>query len=689
MTFPTSGNEILVDPPEETARVKATQPGQELVGWVMGKVGPWESHRERGYARKWGEYWRMWRGQWSEEDRNRQSERSRLIAPALAQAIEMTASEIEEALFGRELWFDIVDNTADDDKIDAMICRDNLLEDLDKVNAQDAIVESVLNSAIFGTGIVKINTYVSNDDKPVRNQKTKKLEAKGEERVYVSIESIRPDEFIPDPSATNIKDMLGCAHRVKKPLHAILEKIECGTYRKDALTYLTAPGRTDNPDIDPQDPQSMTSPNDSDEVDVVEYHGKVPLKMYNKLDSEKSPLDDVLDLDLRLTPDSGDGPLVECIVTIANGSVLLRAMVNPFVMKDRSIIAYQHEKVPGRFWGRGVSEKGYNPQKALDAGIRAYIDALGYVSAPMLGVDAGRVPKGFKMEVKPGKVWLTQGAPSEVLQPVQIGQLDTNLFNMSSEMERMVQMGTGAFDTASAIGQQSQSGASSLSSNSMLMGAFVKRSKRSVKNVERNLIDPLIEKCMWRYMQFEPMRYPKDFDFLVKSGMGIVAREVEAAQMTQVMGMLPDQFGNVTAVLAKGIIEHTSLANKAEITQEIQKALQPPPPEQVQKQQQLQEAQLQAALAQAQGLLLDNQLKIAQIRKTLAEANKFAHQAGVEDDKVLQEQQRIELMGQEIDQFEMQNRIAAKRVLQQDRQLDLKEEELKIKKTVASKKATS
>lgn len=687
--LPTYGNEILVDPPEEAARTKAQQPGQELVGWVVGKVGPWEKHRDNGYSRKWSEYWRMWRGQWSEEDRNRGSERSRLIAPALAQAIEMTASEIEEAIFGRDAWFDVCDDYEDKDKTDALVARDRLLEDFDEVDAPDQLVEAVLNSAIFGTGIVKINTIVSANEKPTRNAKNARLEAKGSERVYVTVESIRPDEFIPDPSGTKIKDMLGCAHRVKKPLHSILEKIEDGTYRDDARTYLTAPGRVDNPDIDPQDPQSMTQPTDTDEVDVLEYHGKIPLKMFNKLSESKTPLDDVLNFDLRTSPEKGDGPLVEAIVTIANGSVLLRAMVNPFVMKDRSIIAFQHEKVPGRFWGRGVSEKGYNPQKALDAGIRAYIDALGYVSAPMLGVDAGRVPKGFKMEVKPGKVWLTQGPPSEVLQPVQVGQLDTNLFNMSSEMERMVQMGTGAFDTASAIGQQSQSGANSLSSNSMLMGAFVKRSKRSVKNVERNLITPVIKKAMWRYMQFEPMRYPKDFEFSVKAGMGIVAREVEAAQMTQMMGMMPEKFAGVTVLLAKGVIEHTSLYNKAEIQKEIERAMAPPSPEEQQKQKQLSDLQFEAVKAQAQGELLKNQKTIAEIRKLLAEANKFAHQAGLEDDKLLIEVKKLQQLEREIDSFEDQNRIAARRVEQQDRQLDLKEDELEIKKKQANKPAAS
>jgi hypothetical protein len=686
----TAGHEIIVQTADSaSALASLVQPGQALVSWVMGKVNPWEDHRKRGYARRWEEYWRMWRGQWSEEDKNRASERSRLIAPALSQAIEMTASEIEEALFSKAIWFDIEDDIEDQDKTDALKARDFLLEDLDKVNARDQLTEAVLNSAIFGTGIVKISTYLSTADKPKRNEKTYRLEKDSYERAYVCVESIRPDEFIPDPSGKTIQDMLGCAHRVKKPLHSILEKIECGTYRKDALARLSAPGRMDNPDIDPQDPQSATMPTDSDEVDVVEYHGKVPLKLYNEIKKGASPLDDLLDLDMSESPESGDGPLAECIVTIANGNVLLRAMVNPFVMKDRSIVAFQHEKVPGRFWGRGVAEKGYNPQKALDAGVRAYIDALGYVSAPMLGVDAGRVPKGFKMEVKPGKVWLTQGAPSEVLQPITIGQLDTNLFNMSSEMERMVQMGTGQMDTASALGAQSQSGASSLSSNSMLMGAFVKRAKRSVQNVDRNLVQPVIQKCMWRYMQFEPRRYPKDYEFNVKAGVGIVAREVEAMQMTQLIGMLPEQFGALALPLAKAVIDNTAFPNKAEIVKMADQLMAPPSAEQQQKQKEMEDLQQQVVKAQAQGALLDNQKKLAEIRKLLAEANKFAHEAGVEDDKVAQEQQRIHLMGEEIKSFEDQNRIALARLQQNDRALDIKESELDIKRAAVNKKPSA
>jgi hypothetical protein len=684
--IPTQGNSILVDTPESSGvTLVVEQPGQQITSWVMGKVQSWEDHRDRGYGRKFAEYWRMWRGQWSEEDKNRQSERSRLVAPALAQAIDQTVSEIEEAVFSKEVWFDITDDLQDQERIDALLARDFLLEDFEVTGVKDALAESILNGAIFGTGVVTLSVEVMREEKPRRNESTQQLEAYGADRVYVCVSSVRPDEFIPDPAGTTVQEMLGVAIRKPRPLHVILEKIESGTYRRDALATLAPIRRPDNMDIDRDtDPMSQQSSTDSDTVDVVEYHGKIPMKFLSELKETKTALDEILSSDMRERPDEGDGPLVEAIVTIANGSTLLRAMVNPFTMKDRSVIAFQFDKVPGRFWGRGVAEKGYNPQKALDAEIRARIDALGFVSSPMLGVDSGRMPRGFKMEIKPGKVWLTQGPPSEVLQPVAIGDINPNTFNQASEMERMVQMGTGAFDTATSLKNQSQSGSNSLSANSMLMGAFVKRAKRAISNVDRNLLQPVIKKSMWRYMQFAPQRYPSDYTFNVKSTMGIIAREVEAMQMTQLIGMMPEQFGQVSLTLIQGVIEHSALPNKAQIIQQINQALQPPSEEEQQKQKALADLQFQAAMAEAQGAMLANQKTIADIRKTLAEAQSALRKGEMEDDKLIQEHQKILLMQQEIDQFAEQNRIAMKRLELQAQTLELKRQEM-AKKPAASK----
>ena len=663
---PTQGNEILVDSPDAKERSSGAAPGNDLVSWLNAKATKWRDHRNTGYQRLWAEYWRMWRGKWSEEDRNRQSERSRLIAPALANAIEMTTAEIEEGLFAKETWFDVVDD--DQDKVDALLARDQLRYDLDSVNTKDVFAEATLNAAIFGTGIIKMNVEVLPDRRPVRNPQTMKLEQAQGEVVKVIGESIRPDEFIPDPAGRSIGEMLGCFHEVKKPQNAILEKIAQGVYRKDALPYISGSASPKSNEIDGNDPSLMFM-HDAETVEILEYHGKVPAEMMASIDVD-SPLDAVM---AQTRGSYDEGPKVEAIVTIGNNGALLRAMVNPFVMQDRSIIAFQFEKVPGRFWGRGVSEKGYNPQKALDAEIRARIDALGYISSPMLGVDYGRIPRGFKMEIKPGKLFLTQGPPSEILQPIKIGDINGATFNQASEMERMVQMGTGAFDTASALTSQgANSSGPSATNMSSAMGAFVKRSKRAIRQVNDNAIAPYIKKAMWRMMQFDPRRYPSDFEFIVKPTLGIVAREVEAMQMTQLMAMLPEDFPQIRIAVAKGVVELSSLHNKAEILQAFNQAMEPPSPEVQQRQKEIDDLQFEATKAEATQSLLENQKLIADIRLTLAEAVAMRRKAEGDDIKSIQEQQRIQIQNEELDQFEEQNEIARKRLELQERQLELR-----------------
>ena len=663
--MPTRGQSILVETPEsvETERSKreAYSPAAALVGWVVQRVNVWEDLRNRGYQQLWGEYWRMWRGKWNPADMNRLSERSKLVAPALAQAIEQTVSEIEEAIFSKAEWFDVAIESAKE--LAALASRDQLLSDLDKVNAADQIMEAILNGAIFGTMIAKVNTQLGTEQTPHRDQQSFELRAKSKKQVQVSIEAIRPDEFIPDPVGKTIQQMEGMAHRLQRTMHYVEERIEQGVYRKAALRELFPTRRLKNSDVDQEDPQSVNTTYESAQVDLIEYHGKVPARLLFEVQEARGIADELLDLDLKAIERSGgNGPMVEAIVSLANNGVLLRAIPNPFVLEDRSIVAAQFEKVPSRFWGRGVAEKGYNPQKALDAELRARLDALGYISAPMLGVDSGRIPRGFKMEVKPGKVWTTQGNPAEVLQPFPALNYNTLTFEQTQEMERMVQMGTGALDVASAINQQSQSGANAASSNSMLMGAFVKRSKRSIANISRNFIGPLLQKVIWRYMQFDPVRYPQDFNIKLKPTMGIVAREVEAGQMTQLMGMMPQEYHQVQLLLAKGVIEHTALSNKGELLQAIEQALAPPSPEAQKQQQMMQQLQQQGMQAQIDELQANVKKTLAEVENITAEAHMHTNAATVAAAKVSQEWAKIQQASQEAQQFAEQNQIAKARL---------------------------
>ena len=67
------------------------------------------------------------------------------------------------------------------------------------------------------------------------------------------------------------------------------------------------------------------------------------------------------------------------------------------MLQDRPIIVYRPDTIAGRFWGVGTVEKGYNMQKGLDAQIRMHLDASALATAPMMGLDATRVPRGSSL----------------------------------------------------------------------------------------------------------------------------------------------------------------------------------------------------------------------------------------------------------------------------------------------------
>ena len=664
-------NEILVDNPQEVDADKSTDPSNELVSWIIEETTRWRDYRNNlPEVKRWAEYYRMWRGYWDETSKSRSSERSRLIAPALASAIEMSVAEAEEALLSRDVWFDVCDDYQDQNSTDTMVMRDLLKEDLDRVHAKAALSEAFTNGALFGTGLIKQNVEIVGSEDVVRDQ-SGRLTTPDEDQVIVRLEAIKPSNFVPDPAGCSINEMQGFAiDYPNKPVHSVLEKIQSGVYRKESLPFvvaMTRPGR-DQDDFDP-----TVHSTDAETLSLCEYHGKVPLFLIEKAIGKTEMIDELLQMDYEA--DGDEGPMVEAIITIANGSTLLRAMINPFVGADRAVKAFRWEVVPGKFWGRGVAEKGYNPQKALDAELRARIDTLGFVSSPMLGMDAGRVPRGFRPEVKPGKIWLTNGNPNEVLQPVGIGQVNPNTFNHTGELQQMVQAGTGAFDTATTLRGSTQSGGNAANSGSMMLGAFVKRAKRAVQNIERELIVPVVRGVSLRYLQFSPSRYPfEDVKWVVKGGIGIIAREIEQLNLTQLIAMLPEGANSAKLTAAQGFIELSSVINKAEIFAALEQDQQTlAQQQQAQQEQQAKIAELEAQIKQLEmeALTLSNQETIARTRELLSRSEVNERKADDQDVRTA-----IEFGKLQVQQADIENSLVMNEL--QDRRLDLDERRVEI-----------
>ncbi len=569
-----------------------------LAGWLGTRLDEWRDHRDANYLDKWDEYYRLWRGIWQSSDKTRQSEKSRLIAPALQQAVESSVAEIEEATFGRGRWFDIKDDMLDQNPQDVEYVRNLLQEDLEETGAKDSLCEVFLNGAVYGTGVGKISVeeriWRYPVEVPVEGTMVTERVLEEETAVDVKVEAISPKEFLIDPSATSISEALGVAHEVIKPRHSIIEGIESGIYRDISIE-----GSYNMAKLKGFDPESSRA-DASDQIKITEYWGKVPLKFL----SENESIDDF---------EYNEDELVEAVVTIANDSHILRAERNPFMMEDRPFVSYQHDIVPNKFWGRGVCEKGFNPQKALDAEMRARIDSLALTTTPMMAADATRLPRGVKLEVRSGKTILTNGDPRQAIMPLSLGSTDQNTYNQVAALQNMIQMGTGSAETGTSPERATSAGMS------MQQSAAIKRQKRTLMNFQNTFLIPMINKCLWRKVQFDVDRYPVvDYKFVPYSTMGIMAKELEAQQMVSLLQALPKDSPAFDVILLS-IFQNSSMHNRDQIVQALAEGMQPKPEEE-QMEQMGKELQLQLLQAEVQKTMAEAQEESTKAMKNAAEA---------------------------------------------------------------------
>jgi hypothetical protein len=559
--------------------------------WVMSKCDQWRDHYNTNYQERFDEYYRTWRGIWDKNDSMRESERSRLIAPATQQAVESSVAEIEEATFGRGAFFDIKDDLQDPNPADVEILKLQLTEDMHFSKARSSIGECLINAAVFGTGIGElvldeIEELTAATQPTLEGQMTA-VGVNRRERMIVRLDPIMPQNFLIDPLATNVEDAVGVAIDKMVPHHQVQQGIDSGIYRDVEI------GRVQS-ESEIEDASKIVYGYNDDMVRLTKYYGLVPTDLLKNQElDENEELQDMVDLS------DEEGSYTEVIMVIANESEILKIEKNPYMKKDRPVIAFSWDKVPFKFWGRGICEKGYNSQKALDAELRARIDALALTVHPMLAVDASRMPRGAKLDIRPGKTVLTNGNPAEVLQPFKFGAIDQVTFAQAAQLQQMVQQSTGAIDSNGV--PAGLNGEGTAAGISMGLGAVIKRHKRTLVNFQENFLIPFIEKTACRYMQFTPELYPvKDYKFVATSSLGVVAREYEVTQLVQLLQTMSPE-SPAYPLLIESIVSNMSLTNRDQIIQVLRQANQPNPQQQ-QEAQVRQQMELEVAMSSLEKL---------------------------------------------------------------------------------------
>ena len=284
-------------------------PQNALVAFVMDRCNQWRDHRDENYLDRWDEYERLWRGLWADEDKTRSSERSKLISPALQQAVDNKQSDMEEAVFAKGVFFDIVDDNEDQNKADIEIMRTRLTEDFKKDRIRKQIGNVMTLAEIYGTGIgeliVKQKKQLKPSTQPSANPGLNMIGVQSSVRVSVDLKPINPRNFLIDPNAANIADALGCAVEEYVGRHTVIKGMEDGVYRQVSVGDAAV-------DTDLEPTQDLTY-YQSDKILLLRYYGLVPKRLLDNPDEVTSEEEELY------------SDMVEALIVIANGESLLKA----------------------------------------------------------------------------------------------------------------------------------------------------------------------------------------------------------------------------------------------------------------------------------------------------------------------------------------------------------------------------
>ena len=644
---------------------------KELVSFVVDHCDRWRQYRDTNYLDAWQEYERIFTGEWAAQDKTRDSERSRIVTPATQQAVETRHAEIMEAIFGQGEFFDIQDDIRDvnNNPLDVAAIKAQLMEDFKVDKIRKSIDQIELLAELYGTGIGEIVVKTEKIFVPATQAIPGQMGQAAigvveKDRIAVKIVPVNPRNFLFDPNGTSIDDCMGVAVEKYVSIHKIVKGQEDGIYRKVEVG-------TDSMDTDLEPTQEITQFED-DKVKLLTYYGLVPREYLEQLEDEDGEVEDLFPED-SVQDEYAD--LVEAIVVIANDGVLLKAEKNPYMMKDRPILAYQDDTVPNRLLGRGTVEKAYNSQKAIDAQVRSHLDSLALTTSPMMAMDATRLPRGAKFEVRPGKSILTNGNPNEILFPFKFGNTDGSNLTTAKEFERMLLQATGTLDSqgmVSAVSRDAGQGGIS-----MAVASIIKKYKRTLVNFQEDFMIPFITKAAYRYMQFDPERYPTvDMKFIPTAALGIIAREHEQQQFISLLQTLGPNTP-VLPIILKGIMANSSLSNRYELIQMLDKMATADP--QAQQAQQMQQ-QLAMQLAQAQ---------IA-VQTTQAEQNKAEAQKLLTEAQLMPIELQAKSMAANTKNLPKQDDLASKEFDKRVKiaELMLKEADIKTKAKIVDQQMT-
>jgi len=202
----------------------------------------------------------------------------------------------------------------------------------------------------------------------------------------------------------------------------------------------------------------------------------------------------------------------------------------------------------GSIWGSGPPEIIMDSQDACNAAARAMINNMGISSGPQVDVDISQIPPGEKItEMYPWKIWQSDssramGSSSSQKPPIRFFIPPS----VANELIAVYKFFSDEADSKTGVpkysyGGEASSGALGTATGfSMMMGNAARGIKNVVRNIDKGIIQPTIERTHQFQLMFfrDPEYFVGDVKIIARGSSALVAKEQAAVRRNELLGVV-------------------------------------------------------------------------------------------------------------------------------------------------------
>ena len=232
------------------------------------------------------------------------------------------------------------------------------------------------------------------------------------------------------------------------------------------------------------------------------------------------------------------------------GSWIIKAVVNDDPVRARPLSKASYERIPGAFWGRGVSELMRDTQAMCNAAARALANNMGISSGPQVAInDINRIPAGESVTAMyPWKIWQFEGdsavstshrPPIEFFQP---NAMVKELMQIYDYYARLSDDYTGI--PAYAYGQTDVGGAADTASGlHMLLQQTSKGIRRVIAHIDVGLVETTVyRQYLHNMLYLDDESIKGDLTVEAQGSQSLVVREQEQVRRTEFLKATTNEF---------------------------------------------------------------------------------------------------------------------------------------------------